>query len=91
MNKDSEISKLNIKIAELESSNNKNLSRIADLREEIDSTSSELSKTVKNSDIAIKAISFELRALKLDYEKSKSRESQVNLFLNLKQRVIFYL
>lgn len=53
--------------------------KIGDLRESLDLKTSELSKTITESDKSIKALSIELRTLKCEYEKTKSRELEVSI------------
>lgn len=82
MTKDTEIDKQKLKIAELESNCDGYMIRIGDLREDIDSTKHHLDQTKSSSDNSIKALSDELRTLKIEYNKTKTREYQVGFNKN---------
>lgn len=64
-------------IAELESKCDSYLIRIGNLREDIDSTNTHLDQTKSSSNNSIKELSEELRSLKIEYNKIKTREYQV--------------
>ncbi|CAF0745797.1 unnamed protein product [Brachionus calyciflorus] len=82
-NKESEMAKMRLKIAELESACDGYVLKIGSIRDDYDLTKSQLDKTVVSSDSTIKALSSELRSLKIDYEKTKSREHQLLDFRNV--------
>jgi hypothetical protein len=83
--KDAEIRRLCERIIYLEDDSKNSLLKIHGLREEFEATSAGLEETRSSTDRAIKALSLELRALKLENEKMRSRESQV------KNKEFFYL
>ena len=57
--------------------------KITKLRDEMDSISKEVKSTRSTSDTAVQSLSQELRHLKLDLEKSQSREKSVRyIFLS---------
>jgi hypothetical protein len=72
-----EIKKLKSTIDQLESLNDKNLVRIGDLREEIDTTNKDYSNNKTSSDQVITQLSKELRVYKQDLEKTLQRERKV--------------
>lgn len=51
--------------------------RVGNLREDIDSTNNHLDQTKSLSNHSIKELSEELRSLKIEFNKTKTREHQV--------------
>lgn len=76
-----EISKLLMRISELEATKEKQSVKIAKLKDEIEQTSCEANKTRSSSDNVVHSLSQELRALKQDLEKYKERERQVIIIM----------
>ena len=77
MEQDKQIHKLLEKISDLESFKEKQAIKITKLRDEMDSVNKEVKTTRNSSDTAVQSLSQELRHLKIDLEKSQSREKSV--------------
>jgi len=75
--KEEEVSKLSVKVNELERQNEKYLARLGDARCEIDQLNFEIDKTRSSSDSSIDLLSKELRETRMKLEKSQSRENEV--------------
>ncbi len=86
-----EIRKLIEKISELESVKEKQSIKITKLRDELDSVTKEVNKTRDSSDGAVQALSSELRHLKMELEKTHSREKQVCILENFYKKNWFIL
>jgi chromosome segregation ATPase len=76
-----EVARLLCRITELESVKEKQACKLAKYKEELESYSGEISKTRSSSDMAVTALSQELRSLKVELEKTIDREKQVRLVL----------
>jgi hypothetical protein len=74
-----EIKRLSERLAHLEQENKQIALKFYDLRNEFELTSQYLDKSKLSSDHVIKSLSLEIKALKIELEKSKSREQQVNI------------
>jgi hypothetical protein len=72
-----EVKKLQLTIDQLESLNDKNLVRIGDLREKMDTTNKDYSNDKTSSDQVISQLGKELRVYKQDLEKTQQRERKV--------------
>ncbi|CAF0745813.1 unnamed protein product [Brachionus calyciflorus] len=85
---DKEISKLVSRISELESIKEKQTIKITKLKDQLESSSNEISKTRSSSDSTVQSLSQELRHLKQDLEKHEERERQLLDFRNVVARML---
>ncbi len=76
-NKDMQIKELNIKIKQFVHQTDKQLIQISELNEQIDNLKSELESTKKSTDDVINSLSRELRSLKINLNKTETREKEV--------------
>ena len=67
----------------MESIKEKQAIKITKLRDEMDSVTKEVKSTRSTSDTAVQSLSHELRSLKMDLEKSQSREKSVSFSICL--------
>lgn len=85
---DKEIVRLSSKISELESIKEKQSLKIAKLRDQLDSTNSEINKTRTSSDSTVHSLSLELRSIKQELEKREEREKQLLDFRTVVARML---
>jgi septation ring formation regulator EzrA len=75
--KEDEVSKLSVKVNELERQSEKYLARLGDARCEIDQLNCEINQTRSSYDSSVDLLSKELRETRMKLEKTQSRENEV--------------